>query len=296
MLSIVVLNKANGLEGLSEQALNVLGDKALIFKTCLRELIILDEMDFLSLKAKGLDLKSYKVYKSYSGLNYIIKVLSGLESPVLGETEVLGQFKSQILEQLDLKPKFKEVVQFIMSMVKLVRSKHLIGLGSKTYGSLVRRLVKNDRHILFVGAGILAESIFPWVKDQKQVMFSVRCPSKYKNKDKFKGFHFNKTSESLDFDFDLSLVVCAPISSEKLLNHIANARVKTIVDLREESEKDPIVLESANVIDLKDAFAEMSQHKKIKDKIVQAVETDLNKNIESKFVKHRPFGWDDLCM
>ena len=62
--------------------------------------------------------------------------MSGLESPVLGETEIFGQFKTQVLPQLDedKNTKFKEPIQFILSMVKQIRSKHFVGQGAQTYG------------------------------------------------------------------------------------------------------------------------------------------------------------------
>jgi glutamyl-tRNA reductase len=54
--------------------------------------------------------------------------------------------------------------------VKLVRSQHLSGIGSASYGSMVRRLLDNgevagtSRPVLLIGAGQIAQAVAPWIK------------------------------------------------------------------------------------------------------------------------------------
>jgi glutamyl-tRNA reductase len=243
--------------------------------------------------------EGFAVHSGYGAVEYLVKVLSGLESPVMGETEVLGQFKKQILPQLENKHFLEPVIQFTLNLVKLVRTKHLVGLGSQSYGSLVRRILKGDQHILFVGSGVLTESIIPWVKASKNVMISVRSKERYRKTNVFRD-HSELTSysldESLNFDFPLNVVICAPVKSKVLEKHLEGVNVQTIIDLREESKSDPIKNIDAHVINLERVFGEVQTGALKKEKIIKNIEEDISHKIEERFVKHRPFGWDDLCL
>jgi len=298
---IYVLNASSKTE--AEAGFKELSSYGLSLETCLRKTIILTEEKYQSLN-QDLDLekrfaKQFEIHAGFAAVEYLVKVLSGLESPVLGETEVLGQFKKQVVPQLTSHNDMAEVVQFVLNLVKMVRSKHLVGLGSQSYGSLVRRVLKAEQHILFVGAGVLAESIFPWVKDSKKNMFAVRSVEKFKKSELYTanaGLTVHSLNEKFDFDFPLNVVVCAPVEASKLESFLKQARVNKIIDLREESASDPIENIDCEVFDLKEAFGEMSAQANKKERLIAAVNKDINTKLEEKFVKHRPFGWDDLCL
>lgn len=295
---ITVLNSSKNQK--SAEAFEHLSDKGLSLETCLRKTVILSEAQYESLKKESPELfKSFNVYSGFSGVEYLVKVLSGLESPVVGETEVLGQFKKQVVPQLKDKNEFSEVIQFVLNLVKMVRSKHLVGLGSQSYGSLVRRILKAEQHILFIGSGVLAESILPWVKDSKTVMFSVRSLKRYRNSELYKNnvdLKVFSLSEDFKFDLPLNVIVCAPIESKTLEAYLSSANVHKVIDLREESEGDPIKTLEGEIFDLKKVFKEVSDQTLKKENLLKAVNVDINRKIEEKFVKHRPFGWDDLCL
>jgi len=298
---IYVLNASSKTE--ADEGFKTLAPYGLSLETCLRKTIILSEEKYHALNAdiklEERFSKNFEIYSGFSAVEYLVKVLAGLESPVLGETEVLGQFKKQVVPQLSEHTDTAETIQFVLNLVKMVRSKHLVGLGSQSYGSLVRRLLKAEQHILFVGAGVLAESIFPWVKDTKKNMFAVRSPEKFMKSELYKsntGLTAVSLSEDFRFDFPLNVIVCAPIESAALEEFLKNAKVNKVIDLREESDVDPISKIKCEVFDLKEAFAEMSAQSDKKDSLIKAVKKDINSKLEEKFVKHRPFGWDDLCL
>jgi len=102
---------------------------------------------------------------------FLLRLACGLESRLPGETEVLGQLKqswagfeaghSLLAQQLN------PFMQSLFRDVKDVRSRFLSGLGSASYGSLVRRLLDVPGEagpVLLVGAGQLAESVAPWLR------------------------------------------------------------------------------------------------------------------------------------
>lgn len=268
-------------------------DSGVVFKTCLRTLYI-----FNSPASKLNVSRDAEIYSNYEALEYIIKVISGLESPVLGETEVLGQFKEQVLAQLESNPSMRPLIEFVLSVTKLVRTKHLKDLGSQSYGSLVRRILKNENHVLFVGQGILAQSILPWISESRNCMFSVRNSNKFINSEiaqKFQRVSSVSFSEQLIFDFPLSLIVCAPVSAAAIEKHIKGCRVNSIIDLREDSQTDPIRLSNVKTYDLYEVFNEIKAKASFRDSILKKVKEDIDHQVQSRFVKHRPFGWEDLC-
>lgn len=295
---LVVLNRHKNAE--SNQEVNPLLKKGLYLETCLRRTVLFSEAQFESFKVEGCDLtQGFDVHTGYEAVEYMVKVLSGLESPVVGETEVLGQFKKQVIPQLKENSDLEGIVQFILNLVKIVRTKHLVGLGSQSYGSMVRRIVKGEQHILFVGAGVLTESILPWVKASKNTMLSVRSLDRYKETDVYKENKALKVfplDEEFKFDFPLNVVVCAPVEAKVLEQYLSKVNVQTVIDLREESKKDPIENLSCKIFNLEKVFDEVHAGDEKKKKLIKNIEDDICHKIEERFVKYRPFGWEDLCL
>ncbi len=295
---LVLLNKYKGSGEFKKESSFL--KKGLCLKTCLRKTVFFSEAQFESFKAEDAKLVSgFDVYKGFAAAEYIVKVLSGLESPVVGETEVLGQFKKQIIPQLKKNSDLEQIIQFILNLVKIIRAKHLIGLGSQSYGSMVRRILKYHQHILFVGSGALTESVLPWVKASKNVMILVRSLERYEKTKVYKentGLKAFSLDEDFIFDFALHVIVCAPIKAKVLESYLTNANVETIVDLREESKTDPILNLSCKVFDLENVFKGFYTEINKKKKLIKSIEEDIFLKVKERFVKHRPFGWDDLCL
>jgi len=293
MLSLVVLNLCNSSScDSSKEVFDRLSSSSLTLKTCLRQMIIMDEADFDE-SFSG----DFQAYKGYDALDYAVKVMSGLESPVLGETEIFGQFKKQILPQLEdqKNKKFRQPVQFILAMVKRIRTKHFVGQGAQTYGGLVRKILKSEDNALFIGAGSFAESIYPWVKPHKNIFFSVRDPKKYKEHDTFKEDIFFSLSERLPLTESISVIVCAPMKASDIEKHLESSSVTTIVDLRENSDSDPIKTQAVDVYTLGEVFKEISKNLDRKREIKEYVELDIKEHLNKKLEKIRPIGWDESC-
>jgi glutamyl-tRNA reductase len=114
---------------------------------------------------------SYEVFEGKSAYCFLMRWAAGLESQVIGETDIFGQIKeawrkaeaSRNPELLELSP----WIQRIFEDTKEVRTHYLQNLGGSSYGTLVRKLIRNkqasqaDGPILVVGAGQIAQSITP---------------------------------------------------------------------------------------------------------------------------------------
>jgi Glutamyl-tRNAGlu reductase, N-terminal domain len=101
---------------------------------------------------------------------FLLRFACGLESRLVGETEIFGQVKeswrafaaapSVLSRQLD------SWVQLLFKDTKEVRACQLSSLGSASYGSQVRRLLgaATSGPTLLVGAGQLAQAVAPWLE------------------------------------------------------------------------------------------------------------------------------------
>lgn len=103
----------------------------------------------------------------------LLRVACGLESEIIGETDIFGQVKRswetyQIAQQKEPIP-FSRWIHRLFEDTKEIRSLYLQNLGGNSYGSLARRIIqtarKNHLHptetILLVGSGQLGQSVAP---------------------------------------------------------------------------------------------------------------------------------------
>lgn len=107
---------------------------------------------------------------------FLLRFICGLESEILGETDVFGQFKEAWqkfkAECGPLSVALGPWIQRLFEDTKEIRSSHLQNLGGVSYGSLIRRLLKergeqtgSGSSLLLVGAGQIAHSVAPYLVD-----------------------------------------------------------------------------------------------------------------------------------
>ena len=146
--------------------------------TCNRtEIYLLGKADIareaLDLTIKELNIKniqqdSYYFLDKEDAFIHMCKVASGIDSQVLGEQEIFGQFKKAIKVAKDLmilKPSLNYFCNKAFEIVKRVRTNTGIGLNSLSVSGLSLKLVKKifekpqSQNILIIGAGSMAHSI-----------------------------------------------------------------------------------------------------------------------------------------
>lgn len=110
-----------------------------------------------------------EVYSSADAYAFLLRLASGLESELIGEANVFGQVKKAWSEYSGKRKRaLRRVMNWLFQDTKHLRSNYLQGIGSASYGGLVRRLLKNvSDPILVIGAGHLARSISPWLLDHE---------------------------------------------------------------------------------------------------------------------------------
>jgi hypothetical protein len=106
---------------------------------------------------------------------FMLQLACGLESEIAGETEIFGQIKDAWRDYEAADPEgsvaLRPWMQRLLQDTKEIRSEFVVGLGSASYGSLVRRLLgtQQDGPTLLLGAGQLAESVLPYLTGEVSV-------------------------------------------------------------------------------------------------------------------------------
>ena len=135
------------------------------WKTCMRTLYIGDVRIFdISLTQFS---KHYQTYVGYEAYKLLLEIVSGIRSRLLGETEILAQFKevlkNESLPQNSLGDYLKKLRDQIIEDSRKIRSGHLRFLGDQSYGGLANRYLKSSEEVVLIGTGNLAIKVLPWL-------------------------------------------------------------------------------------------------------------------------------------
>ncbi|OFZ18664.1 MAG: hypothetical protein A2X94_14240 [Bdellovibrionales bacterium GWB1_55_8] len=107
---------------------------------------------------------------------FLLRVATGLESRVVGETDIFGQLKEAWQKSTscsrELRDQLSPWIQRLFEDTKEIRSSFLRNLGGASYGSLVRKIIQDSPltakgPILLIGAGQIARSVVPFLQDQE---------------------------------------------------------------------------------------------------------------------------------
>lgn len=240
-----------------------------------------------------------QVYQGAEAYLFVLEVICGLHSPLVGETEIFGQFKDFVDSEKTRSSmwflRHRQWFERLVSDAKSVRQKYLIGLGSQSYGSLVRRYCKGEDAIDIVGNGRLVEDILPWLKQSAATVLARNAEKNTQLQKQFSNLEFLPLDQLTNRQG--VLVVAVPVLARQIEKWLESNRYGLVLDLRGESVQDPVVT-SLPVVKLQQMFAEIHQNRdRIKTQISDAKQLALS--LSQKYANQmqvRPFGWDDLCV
>jgi glutamyl-tRNA reductase len=280
-VSLAILHREPGLTPLS-------GREA-VWRTCLREVAFVDA----TAASPGQRLEEGAAYQ------LLLEILCGLQSPMLGETQVLGQFKA-FLGSIDQEHAWiKRIGQRLLTDARDVRTKHLQGLGSRSYGSAVRRDLADVSHAVVIGTGKLAGEVVPFVADDGRSVdqwgraeindAEALARATYRRLDTVRSAPVVEATTAI--------IVAAPVSAD-VVEAVATRypRLRRVIDLRAQIGERPLAV-GCEVVALQDLFARMhDQHASALPRI-DAARKDIAWRTRQYELRDelRPFGWDDLC-
>ena len=262
------------------------------FKTCLRLMgfVWLSEGETLN-SAKG-----FEVFRGVEAYQFLLEVISGLHSPVVGETEVFGQFKT-FLQNSEVDHPLATILAYAIVDTKKIRAQHLRDLGGQSYGSLVRKKISRPAEVHVLGAGSFATELLPWIyKDENQVVVHARDVAKAET-------HLNGSFPKIQIVTLLSqqitsgiVVVAAPLAASEIEQLVENKNL-TVIDLRGESREDAC-RGFQNYFTLSQFFANIEKNQQNLDQVKSAALSAIQHLSKNRMLveNFRPFGWDDICV
>ena len=304
------------------------------WQTCLRSLLLVPgdyqhEVESRASEGSGEWLEDEFAYRR------LLEIACGLHSPLVGETEVFGQFKDAVQarvassnekrhDQDAFETAFVATLQqwskALIEDVKLIRQKHLQDLGSQSYGSLVRREVRelSPANIEFLGAGQLACEILPWLMKVLKADGAPEVTVHARNIEKARARllavspNAGETTATVKFcglengpeirpaSQTRVLIIAAPLTALAIAAWIRDrAHFDLIIDLRGESLSDSLETFhlSSRLRSLHEIFSMIESSREIalvkKTAALGLVEQCVE--VRGATTTHRPFGWEDVC-
>ena len=279
------------------------------WKTCLRRVLFLNRAEDNALIEAAESRKqlptAVEIYEGEAAPKFLLEVICGLNSPLVGETAVMGQFREFLAQARFPNTSWgnflRELTSNLLVDAKRVRHDHLQGLGSQSYGSLVRQQVRGLPMVSVLGGGQLAREILPWLIGKTKVRVF------YRNWDHAKALlndypeieliKFSMADAELELEAT-GLVIAAPLQAAEVENWVSQqtSSFSKCLDLRGEAETDPLTF-SFPVIKLSELFdALRNDRQKLEGRVAAArAEINLLSQRQMQQAQFRPFGWEDLC-
>ena len=246
------------------------------WQTCLRRIVFLHRTELARLETSDLE-----IYRGREAYQFLLEVICGLHSPVLGETAVMGQFrKFRAGARFAFTPwgRFlRKLTTDLLVDARRHRAQHLQDLGSQSYGSLVRKHVKGISRVALVGTGSLAQEILPWLIGKTEIRLFYRSWLHAKRlRDKYPQVQLNqfKMADAGWVEEASALVVAVPLNSAEIKQWLAlqSVRLSLILDLRGNAASDALQ-SSLPVIKLPELFASLHEEReRLKHRVVAARE------------------------
>lgn len=153
-----------------------------ILSTCQRTIVL--AMNHDPLRTNG-ELPPHELATGEAAYLFLLETICGLKSKLIGENEIVGQFKEayKLYASTTLKDtKLLTVLEKLFKDAKDIRTQYLIGISQKTYASLTRRHFQRAKalHVVIVGSGMLAEDLINQLKKKVRVSICARNSERVK--------------------------------------------------------------------------------------------------------------------
>lgn len=283
-------------------------DHVFSWQTCLRQIALIDESLLDSVRPALL--RGDEIYHEDVAYRFLLEVICGLHSPIVGETEVYGQFKNAVASQEPpMTPwgsRLRRLFRALFEDAKQIRQEHLEDIGSQSYGSILRRDLKGLRQLHVIGAGQLVQEILPWLHNEKSEIHvyardvnraraAIPAPLK-------EAVNIHNIEERVFARSAEAVIIAAPVTASYMNDWLSNLNsLKFVVDLRADSSTDRVLGTNTSgqiqVIDLNEVFKRLEANQAALEARKAAALRAVSEATIARggYIENRPFGWEDLC-
>jgi glutamyl-tRNA reductase len=278
------------------------------WQTCLRRIQFLNRIEnsaLIEAVQRNPPTTGIEVYRGREAYEFLLEVICGLNSPLICETAVMGQFREFCSHARFPNTSWgwflRQLTSNVLVDAKRVRHDHLQGVGSQSYGSLVRQHVKGMPTVAVLGAGQLAREILPWLIGKTKTRLFYR--NWLHAKDLLQEYPEVQLDQYSTDDAgweqkEIGLVIAAPMKASEVESWVRtqSTTFSKCLDLRGEAATDPILL-PIPVIKLSELFDALRIERQRLEGRVEAARAAIKQLVQrqSHQVQFRPFGWEDLC-
>jgi glutamyl-tRNA reductase len=263
---LVIVNlRANSTEAMPAALTN------LQWQTCLRRIVFLHRSELEQRTSSRLE-----IYSGREAYQFLLEVICGLHSPLVGENAVMGQFRkfrtSAVFPETTWGRFLRDLTTDLLVDARQVRHHHLQNLGSQSYGSLIRKHLKGQSSVAVLGAGSLAREIVPWLTDARVFYRNWQHARDLQDEHPHIEFEQFEMADAGWKSETTSLVVAAPLTAAQINEWLAVQRVSfsLILDLRGNAATDPIH-STQPVLNLSELLSSLQQEReRIADRVNSA--------------------------
>lgn len=299
-LKVINLNKTFSLESFG-------CGNYFVLSTCQRRLVVGFNHKMI-LEAKKCP-KS-EIYFGNDAYHFLLEVICGLKSKLLGESEIVGQFKQAYNEFIDhpqKNPLVLEVINKLFQDSKKIRSQYLTHIGQQSYAGIAKKLLKSSdsiNEILLLGSGSLAKDMLKVLTKKYNIYLCARN---------------EKKAAGLQKDFDVKVIKWENRQRWTSFSHVINtigASNQTLFDTneleiwrKEHNTKRlfidlgfPSVVKTPMTTDdglyrLEDIFGKGVILDQLKNNKIALAKEEITKLVVKRrksFYLQSPFGWEEL--
>ncbi|MAZ46979.1 MAG: hypothetical protein CME65_00360 [Halobacteriovoraceae bacterium] len=180
-----------------------------VLKTCQRTLILTHQTK-LDTKLNVAVSSTAELKTGEEGYQFLLEVICGLKSRLIGENEIVSQFKKAYQDYInkDLRDtNLLLILEKLFKDAKSIRSEYLTGISQKTYASITRKEFvqkKKAKHILILGSGQLAQDLINQFSKYCTITLCARSMEKVKslqNIEQCNILPWSELSKAIDFPF-----------------------------------------------------------------------------------------------
>lgn len=145
-------------------------------ETCQRKLQV-------SLSGRNLNVgHSCQLYHSKEAYRFLLETLCGMKSRILGENEIVAQFKTAYQEFMEgpyRDTRLLKVFETLFKDAKKVRREYLNRIGQQSYAGIAKRILaeakaESDDPVLIIGSGQLSEDLIKVLKRRNDLVITAR--------------------------------------------------------------------------------------------------------------------------